>query len=140
MEFFLNFVWMLISIALVVHWTRVRWDRSASQTGRAAIAVILLIVVLLPVISVSDDLIAMSNLLEEHPEQVVRRGEMPMLDAHHEGVSLFELAILAWFCIDLTFLYTLFSRIRSRSRVTMLLDGFVRATGVRPPPPGLFAY
>jgi len=134
-EFFLNFVWMLISILLVVQWTRTGWEKSATQTGRTAIAVILLIVVLLPVISVTDDLIAMPNLLEEHQEHIVRRGDLPLLlESDHGAISFFALSILAWFCIDLAFLFTLFSRIRSRSRVTRLLDGFVRATGSRPPP------
>ena len=135
MEFFLNFVWMLISILLVVQWTRTGWEKSATQTGRTAIAVILLIVVLLPVISVTDDLIVMPNLLEEHPEHIVRRGDLPLwLESNNGAISFFALAILAWFCIDLGFLFTLFSRIRSRSRVTRLLDGFVQATGIRPPP------
>jgi hypothetical protein len=97
--------------------------------------------VLLPVISVTDDLIVMPNLLEEHPEHTVRRGDLPLwLEFNHEAISLFALAILAWFCIDLAFLLTLFSRIRSRSRVTRLLDGFVRATGIRPPPNAVLAY
>ena len=126
---------MLISILLVVQWTRTGRETPASQTGRTAVAVILLIVVLLPVISVTDDLIVMPNLLEEHPEHIVRRGDLPLwLESNHGAISFFALAILAWFCIDLAFLFTLFSRIRSRSRVTRLLDGFVQATGIRPPP------
>jgi len=134
-EFFLNFVWMLVSILLVVQWTRTGTERPAGQTGRTAVAVILLIVVLLPVISVTDDLIAMPNIFEEHPEHIVRRGDLPLwLEANQGAISFFALAILAWFCIDLAFLFTLFSRIRSRSRVTRLLDGFEQATGIRPPP------
>lgn len=107
------------------------------QVGKAVVALVLLIVVLLPVISATDDLISMAGLLEgehaEHAEHLVRRGEMPLLD-FHQGASTFNLAIFALIFIDLSFLSALRSRLVSRPKTVRLLHGFAKTYGMRPPP------
>ncbi|HEY8998637.1 MAG TPA: hypothetical protein VIM60_12085 [Edaphobacter sp.] len=134
MELFLNFIWLLISVLLVVHWIRVVRPTSAMQVGKAAVALVLLIVVLLPVISATDDLMNMAGMLEgEHAEHTVRRGEMPLLDIH-QGAGMLNLAIFALLFIDLSFLSALRSRFVSRSQTVRVLKGFVKTFGMRPPP------
>lgn len=137
MELFLNFIWLLISVLLVIHWMRVVRPTSAMQVGKAIVALVLLIVVLLPVISATDDLINMAGLMEgehsEHAEHTVRRGEMPLLDIH-QGAGMLNLAIFALLFIDLSFLSALRSRFVSRSQAVRVLKGFVKTFGMRPPP------
>ncbi|MDE1176272.1 MAG: hypothetical protein PW789_06635 [Edaphobacter sp.] len=137
MELFLNFLWLTLSIVLVVHWARVAKPTCASQVGKAAVAMILLIVVLLPVISATDDLAAMTGVLEsEHAEHIVRRGEMPLLDIQHDtAVPLLPLLFTLFsLFVDLAFLSALRSRVVSQSKAQRLMDGFRRAAGIRPPP------
>lgn len=134
-ELFLNFIWLFVSVLLVVHWTRASKPESSRQIGKAVVALLLLIVVLLPVISATDDLIAMTGLLEgEHAEHVVRRGEMPLLDVEQGGVTPISLTLFAVLFVDLAFLRTLMARVVLRSGALRLVDGFGSATGIRPPP------
>lgn len=60
MELFLNSVWALLALAIVCFWLR---QESPGHTRRRSpfIALVMLIVVLFPVISVSDDLWSMQN-------------------------------------------------------------------------------
>jgi hypothetical protein len=59
-ELFLNSVWALLALAIVCFWLR---QESPGHTRRRSpfIALVMLIVVLFPVISVSDDLWSMQN-------------------------------------------------------------------------------
>lgn len=135
MELFLNFIWMLVSLLLIVHWTRAAKTASARQVGKAAVALILLIVVLLPVISATDDLITVSGMFEgDHVEHSVRRGDMPLLNLEQGAGSPIDLTTFAILFIDLAFFSVLLTRVVSRPKTIKLLDGFVRATGIRPPP------
>lgn len=60
MEIFFNLAWAILAIALVVLWLRIgrRIDQSR---GSQVIAIAVLIAILFPVISVSDDLLAAQN-------------------------------------------------------------------------------
>ena len=142
MEHILNFIWLMISVLLVIHWMRAVKPTSAMQVGKAAIALILLIVVLMPIISATDDLMSMAGLLEgehaEHAEHVTRRGEMPLLD-FHQGDAELNLTIFAFLFVDLLFLSALRSRFVSRFQTVRLLKGFAKTFGMRPPPVALFA-
>lgn len=60
MEFFFNFVWALLSAAILCIWLRID-NRRSDERRLPLVAVGLLIVLLFPVISVSDDLQAAQN-------------------------------------------------------------------------------
>jgi len=60
MEIFLNLVWAALALASIGLWTRYE-RRTGYERYLPMIALILLLVILFPVISVSDDLWAMQN-------------------------------------------------------------------------------
>lgn len=60
MEFFLNLVWMLSAMLFVGLWLRLARRHGATPRVQA-VALLMLIVILLPVISVTDDLQALQN-------------------------------------------------------------------------------
>ena len=75
MELFLNFIWALLAMTGVCLWMRL--ERRASDEHRSPlIALALLIVILFPVISVSDDLQALQNPAESDTFQCQRRDSM----------------------------------------------------------------
>jgi hypothetical protein len=135
-EHFLNFVWMLVSVLLFVHATSAgKTNVSARQTAKMLIALALLIVILMPIISATDDLTAMSSLMDpEHPEHIVRRGEMPLLELAQGAVSALDLACFLLLFIDLSFLRRRLAIVFLRRRTVSTLSGFARALFVRPPP------
>src|SRR5579871_4884005 len=63
MELLLNLAWMLVAGCLVCLWLRGK-PESAPDRRRQLIAILVLIAVLFPVISVSDDLLAVQNAYE----------------------------------------------------------------------------
>jgi hypothetical protein len=132
-ELFLNLVWFLMSLLLIVHWTRAAHTDRSRQTWKAAIALLLLVLLLLPVISVTDDLVALAGLSEaEHTEHQVRRGEMPLL--HIDVSAALDIgAFAAQLFVGLAFLSALLSRVVPRPNAVKL-DGFGRVAGIRPPP------
>ena len=131
-ELFLNLVWFLTSLLLIVHWTRAARSDRSRQTWKAVVALLLLVLLLLPVISVTDDLVALASLSEaEHTEHQVRRGEMPLL--HIDLSPLTAMAITAQLFIGLAFLSALLTRVVPRPNAVKL-DGFGRVAGIRPPP------
>ncbi len=131
-ELFLNIVWFLTSLLLIVHWTRVARSDSSRQTWKAVVALLLLVLLLLPVISLTDDLVALASLSEaEHAEHQVRRGEMPIL--HLDPSPLTAMVISAQLFIGLAFLSALLARVVPRPNAVKL-DGFGRVAGIRPPP------
>ena len=63
MEIFLNSAWAVVALAIVLLWFRFR--NKAERAGcRHIVALLVLIAILFPVISVSDDLMAMQNATE----------------------------------------------------------------------------
>jgi competence protein ComGC len=131
-ELFLNLLWCVFSLLLVVHWTRAASLRRNWKTGKAFVALLLLILLLLPVISVTDDLVTMTSPTED--EHIVRRGEMPLLHLVQDQAAMLDLGVLAEIFIGLAFLSSLLSRIIPRRSAVTLLDGFGMACGIRPPP------
>lgn len=133
MELFLNLVWCVLSLVLIVHWTRAAHPRLNLKSGRAIVALLLLVVLLLPVISLTDDLIAMTHPAEA--EHFARRGELTLL--HLDQVPSMTLEpglLLAEIFIGLAFLGLLLSRVVPRRSAGRLLDGFGMTGGIRPPP------
>lgn len=60
MEIFLNFSWAILAVTLVVLWLRIGCRLDQSRRSQI-VAIAVLIAILFPVISVSDDLIAAPN-------------------------------------------------------------------------------
>jgi hypothetical protein len=133
-ELFLNLVWFLISLLLIVHWARVARPNRSWGTWKAAIALLLLVLLLLPVISVTDDLVALTGLFEaEHTEHLVRRGEMPLLHIDMSWAAAMEFgSFVAKLFVGLVFLRALLGRVVPRPNAVKL-NGFGRVAGIRPP-------
>ncbi|MFY9853752.1 MAG: hypothetical protein WAK26_07740, partial [Terracidiphilus sp.] len=72
MELFLNFTWALLAMASVCLWMRLE-ERVSVQRRSSVIALALFIVIMLPVISVSDDLQMLQNPAESDTFQCQRR-------------------------------------------------------------------
>ncbi|MGA2250137.1 hypothetical protein [Terracidiphilus sp.] len=79
MEIFLNIAWAVLAIALVVLWLRIGCRMDQSRRSQI-IAIAVLIAILFPVISVSDDLMAVQNSAETDNGQ--RRDHLASGDAH----------------------------------------------------------
>ncbi len=94
------------------------------------IALILLLVLLFPVISMTDDLIAIN--MASEVEHTMRRYEAP--PSQTTSVVLDAIVLMAMVMIGIAFSGTRFTRVRPRAFAAKLLAGFVRASGVRPPP------
>jgi hypothetical protein len=132
-ELFLNLVWCVLSLLLIVHWTRAANPRLNLKTGRAFVALLLLVVLLLPVISVTDDLVAMTS--PNEVEHLVRRGEISLLHLDQFQATMLDIGVLtAELFLGLAFLSSLLSRIVPRRSAGRVLNGFGMTGGIRPPP------
>jgi hypothetical protein len=124
-------VWLSVSLLLVGWWVRAARRGHAKMEWSALVALALLLVLLFPVISMTDDLVAMTAPAET--EHMLRRGET--LLAHVASVGVLDaVALAAMLFISIAFFGASFSRIRPRTFIVTLLAGFVRTCGVRPPP------
>ena len=129
MELFLNLVWLLLSTALVACWVA-RSPRLA-RTWVAVTSLCLLILLLLPVISMTDDVMTMSAPAEtEH----LLRAQDPwsLAVAVSSAVGAWAFAVLL-----LGLLPLLGASLRSHLSACgtqKLLAGMVRCCAVRPPP------
>ncbi|HEU4637022.1 MAG TPA: hypothetical protein VFS41_12635 [Edaphobacter sp.] len=134
----LNFLWFSVSLTLVLTWVRAVRLGDAKQSWTTFIALILLLVLLLPVISMTDDLVAMESRTEL--EHVVRRSEMPLLQvASGTATAFLDLGVLAvLLLIGFAVLFSRLSRFSLRVAVRKIMAGFVRTAGVRPPPAFVF--
>lgn len=77
MEIFLNLAWAALAIAMVCAWLRME---NGTDRRRQCIAILVLIAILLPAISISDDLLAMQNATETDTCQ--RRDQLFLAGAH----------------------------------------------------------
>jgi hypothetical protein len=137
LEIFLNFAWVALSILLIGGWIwSIRKGHSQFQ-WTALVALALLLVLLFPAISITDDRVAMTTPLEL--EHMMRCSEAP-----HGQIALlgiFELFATIVFIVLNMAVSCFYCRVRIRVFAATLLAGFIRAFGVRPPPvAGLFAY
>lgn len=133
MELFLNFVWLSLSLALILTWARAIRHGDTKRTWTTLIALVLLVLLLLPVISMTDDLVAMASPSEM--EHVVRRIDLPLLHQAHDTAALLDIGMLAiLLLIGFAILFARLSRFSLRLSRRRLMDGFDRTVGVRPPP------
>ncbi|MGA7653902.1 MAG: hypothetical protein WBQ52_04610 [Terracidiphilus sp.] len=77
MEIFLNLAWAALSIYMVWTWLRVE---DGTDRRRRIVALAVLVAILLPAISISDDLLAMQNATEI--DTCVRRQQLVSNGAH----------------------------------------------------------
>lgn len=130
MELLLNLVWLVTSVSLVAAWIWSIRKGYIEFEWATLIALILLIVILFPVISMTDDMVMMRAPAEV--EHMMRRSEAPLAPVAMLGL-LGALAALVLIAVSMTAL-RFYSQICSRVFAAKLLDGFIRAFGVRPPP------
>jgi hypothetical protein len=130
LEIFLNLAWATLSILLVAGWI---WSVRKGHTQfqwTTLVALALLLVLLFPAISMTDDRVAMSTPVEL--EHMMRNSEAPLGQVAVLGLfSLFAAIMLLVLNMATPQFYFL---IRTRVFAEALLAGFIRAVGVRPPP------
>lgn len=142
MELLLNFLWLIVSLALIFVWASAVWHGHTKNAGRAFIALSLLIVLLLPIISISDDIFALDDSSLEYEQHTVRRpNETPLLHLTHDiAIPLDTIFLTVLLFLGFALLFARLSRFTLRPSVLQkAMEGFVRAVGVRPPPTALFA-
>ena len=135
-ELFLNLAWAALSIFLISGWIWAIRKGHAEFQWTTLVALALLLVLLFPAISMTDDRVAMSTPVEL--EHMMRSSEAPLGQVAVLGLfSLFGAIVLVLLNMAAPLFYL---RARTRVFATALLAGFIRAIGVRPPPAvGLFA-
>lgn len=79
MEILLNFAWVALALSIIGLWLRIG-DRTGADRRRQLVAIVVLLAILFPVISVSDDLMAVQNATEQDGSQ--RRDHLASLGAH----------------------------------------------------------
>ncbi|WP_348267664.1 hypothetical protein P8936_00115 [Edaphobacter paludis] len=130
MELFLNLAWAALSILLIGGWV---WSIRKGHTEfqwTTLVALALLLVLLFPAISMTDDRVAMSTPAEL--EHMMRASEAPLGPVAVLG--LFGLlAAVVLVVLDMT-APRFYSPMRTPLFAEKLLAGFIRAIGVRPPP------
>lgn len=132
-EFLLNFLWLSLSLTLVFAWRRAAKHGHTKPTWNTFVALALLLFLLLPVISMTDDLVAMENRTEL--EHVVRRSEMPLLHLAHGTTAVLDSgALVLLLLMGFAIIFSRLSRFSLRVTPRRPVDGFIRIKGVRPPP------
>lgn len=130
MELFLNLTWLATSLLLVAGWIWSIHKGYIEFEWTTFIALALLIVILFPVISMTDDMVVMRAPAEV--EHMLRSSERPLAPVAILGF------LSAFAAIALSILKaaapSFYSRIRPHVFAAALLAGFIRAFGVRPPP------
>lgn len=130
MELFLNLMWLTTSILLLAGWIWSIHKGYIEFEWTTFIALALLIVILFPAISMTDDMVVMKAPAEI--EHMLRSSERPLAPVAILGfLSAFAAIGLSILKAAAPFFY---SRIRPHVFATALLAGFIRAFGVRPPP------
>jgi hypothetical protein len=131
-EIFLNLVWVGLSLVFLCLWTRAIRHGKSELRWNTLVAVALLLILLFPVISITDDLVAMSAPAEtEH--DAVRRQQVPLLHAISlailDGIALCSLGL---FLLAIGQIVSV--RVRPHGFASRVRAAFVSACGVRPPP------
>lgn len=129
MELFLNLTWLFLCVALVTWWVRsVRAGKGAKAGWTALVALGILLVLLLPAISMTDDLQAMNMPAEmEHGLRHELTPVMPVSSLLLQAVPLLAVG----FGLARPGLLTV--RLEPLSFAAVVRAGFMRAVGTRPP-------
>jgi hypothetical protein len=130
-ELILNIVWLSVSILLVILCLRSFLKGPTKLTWSMVIALCLLLVLLFPVISMTDDLVTITAPADA--EHMLRRYDASPMQSH-SGWLLDALALLSLIVAGIASFLSDSIRVRPRAFVATLLAGLVRALGVRPPP------
>src|SRR5215469_3575253 len=130
-ELVLNLVWLVTSLLLARWWVRATRSGRARNGWQAIVSLCILLLLLFPVISMTDDLVAMSSPAEV--EHLVRRAEV--LATPSASIDPFEtLTLVALLFAAIAWLCALMERLRPSPQAVRFLSGFTRVTGNRPPP------
>jgi hypothetical protein len=130
MELFLNLVWLTLSAFLIWGYIVFVPAPLKNRKATAIVALVLLILVLFPVISMTDDLAAISNPAEF--DHFIRRDKTPLY--LYSSVATLAIVPLLIGIFAIAVARTFGEKVRLYSLPSALLDGAVRALGVRPPP------
>jgi hypothetical protein len=130
LEIFLNIVWLCVGLALSAWWLRAVRRGDSDMRWSTLIAVCLLVLLLFPVISMTDDLVAMSAPAETEHNGVRRHDAVHAMPvALLDGFILLSVALMGAVSSMIAI-----SRVRRDTFAATLRAEFVRAIGVRPPP------
>ena len=134
MEFLLNSVWFAVCLLLVSWWLRDARSRAKPVEWRTGVALALLIVLLFPVISMTDDLLMTSSPAEA--EHMLQRAKASV----DHATMLAPVALFGTLAVVLGGLVVRWRPLaRNAVPAGALRDVFVAACGVRPPPAGTLA-
>ncbi len=130
---FLNLVWLSLSVALVTGCIRSLRRRESGAALTAVIAVTLLVVLLFPAISMTDDLMAM-NLPAEVQHELHRHEVSPLQPVQAASVSLLgAVPFMALALLAFALLGIVSARIWPFSFASRVLVGCARSLGIRGP-------
>lgn len=134
MEIFSNLLWLALSSLFLGFWLfhRHSWaDESLrSSAGVQFIALALLIVVLLPVVSLTDDLRACTMPAES--EHLSRRSDFQSIADFTLNTA--SVVIAGSFSFDITTNSQTFARLTMPAEIETPFAGYLRILGNRPPP------
>jgi len=134
-ELLFNLMWVVLSTALVGLWlvSRHRWgDNVPRPSGRMQIAALaILIVVLLPVVSLTDDLLACTAPAEI--EHLVRRHFMDHVDSDLEMAAILATVLVS---SQESFRLQALSQVSPSMEIGTPREEFLSIVGIRPPPRG----
>ena len=135
MELLFNLLWVGLSIGLIGLWllSRRRWQDDACRPGShmqiAALAI--LIIILFPVVSLTDDLLACTTPAEV--EHLVRRDLLDHVDNDLQAASIVTAALVS--VQNASELQTI-SKLRPAKQIGTPREEFLSIMGNRPPPRG----
>lgn len=134
MELLLNLAWVSVCLLLIACWVRSLRSTAAPFQWTAVIALCLLLVLLFPAISMTDDLMAMSAPAQS--EHVLARHDLA--DLHTSSIALVDTVPLISLALLGPAQQNIYSaRVRPRTFAAAVLAGSIRQLGVRPPTPVL---
>jgi hypothetical protein len=130
MELFLNLAWLLLSAMLIAGYVVCAHSSVRSWRWTIVIALTLLIIILLPAISMTDDLAAINNPAET--DHLLRRHQIP-LDLHWD-VAFAAIVPLLIGIFAISVAQASIEKFKARFLTSVLLDSALRTLGLRPPP------
>jgi hypothetical protein len=134
-ELLFNLLWVVLSTGLIGLWlvSRHRWeDNMPRPNGHVQIAaLVILIVVLLPVVSLTDDLMACTAPAEI--EHLVRRHVLDHVDSNLEAAAILAAALVS---TQGAFRLQTTSQVSPSMEIGTPREEFLSIVGIRPPPRG----
>ncbi len=130
MELFLNLAWLVLSAALVVGSIGIAHSALRGRRWTIVIALILLIIILLPAISMTDDLAAVNNPAET--DHLLRRHQISLHLHWDVAVAAIVPLLIGIFAISVA--QASIEKFKARFLTSVLLDSALRTLGLRPPP------